>query len=43
MLNVPEALPMSAGSTAVITTLCVGGIATDTPEPAKISGRTMSA
>jgi hypothetical protein len=27
MLNVPEAFPMSAGATAVITTLCVGGTA----------------
>jgi hypothetical protein len=43
MLNVPEALPMSAGATAVITTLCVGGMATDTPEPASISGTIMSA
>ena len=34
---------MSAGATAVITTLCVGGIATDTPEPARISGATRSA
>ena len=34
---------MSAGPTAVITTLCVGGMATETPEPARISGATRSA
>ncbi len=43
MLNVPDAFPMSAGATAVITTLWVGAIASDTPEPASTSGATSSA
>jgi hypothetical protein len=43
MVNVPEAFPMSAGPTEVITTLCVGAIASDTPEPASTSGSTSSA
>jgi hypothetical protein len=34
---------MSAGVTAVITTLCVGAIASDTPAPASTSGTTSSA
>ena len=40
MLKVPEAWPMSAGGTAVITALCVAGIASDTPQPASTSGTT---
>jgi hypothetical protein len=42
MLKVPEAGPMSAGPTEVITTLCVGGMASDTPAPASTSGATRS-
>ena len=40
MLRVPEAWPMAAGGTAVITALIVAGIATDTPHPASSSGAT---
>ena len=36
----PEALPMAADGTAVITALIVAGIASDTPHPASISGGT---
>src|SRR6266568_5522911 len=40
MLRVPDALPMAAGGTEVITALIVAGIATDTPQPASSNGAT---
>jgi hypothetical protein len=38
MLRVPDAWPIAAGGTEVITALIVAGIATDAPTPARISG-----
>ena len=43
VLNVPDALPRSAGGTAPITQFWAATMAIDTPHPASTSGATMAA